>query len=446
MTEMKQKILHIGLITLGLSALAFSGTFYLKDFQSLGNDFNTPMPSATSLRLSNAFSESDDFVSFDSRMEAFIKKWNIAGASVAIAKDERLVFAKAYGFADRELKIATEPYHLFRVASVSKLVTAVGIMKLVEMGKLALDSRVFGVDGILNDSAFLNYVDKRVELITVKQLLEHSAGWTPRYGDHMFMPGVVAQKLNKPLPVSVDDIIVFALMHRLHFQPDSQSSYSNLGYAVLGKVIEKVTETDYESYIRKEVLFPLGIFDMRLGRSFLSERFENEVKYYEPDSTMVVEDFRGTGTMVSRTYGGNDIYTLGAAGGWIASASDLMKLMLSIDGNSQIRDILSSESIMTMTQPECPLKSPLGWRKIKGNAWIRTGTLASVSALMVHQADGISYVVLLNSGTWKGADFTVEIERQISNYIETIAHWPDYNLFDLQLQPMMPLQPLLTAN
>ncbi len=442
---MKKRLLHIGLITFGLSALAFSGTFYLKDFQSLGNDFNPPIPASTSLRLSNAFSESPDFNEFDARMESFIKKWNIAGASVAIAKDERLVFAKAYGYADRELKIQTEPYNLFRVASVSKLVTAVGIMKLVEQHRINLDSKVFGESGILNDSIFSNYIDPRVELITVKQLLEHSAGWTSRWGDHMFMPTVISAKLNKPLPVGVDDIIEFALMHRLHFQPDSQSGYSNLGYAVLGKVIEKVSGDDYESYIRKEVLFPLGIFDMRLGGSLLTERFENEVKYYEPDSTVLVEDYRGTGQMVSRTYGGNDIHSLGAAGGWIASATDLMKLMLAIDGNTKIKDLLSPESVDLMVTPESPLKSPLGWRRVKETAWIRTGTLASVSALMVHQMDGISYVVLLNSGTWKGADFTVEVERQLNLFIPTIAHWPTYNLFDLNSQPMVPMQPLLSS-
>jgi CubicO group peptidase (beta-lactamase class C family) len=370
---MKNRFINIGLVTLGLSALAFSGTFYIKEFQSLGNDFNPQIPASTSLRLSNVFSESPDFYQFDSQMEAFIKKWNIAGASVAISKNERLVFAKAYGYADRELKISTEPYNLFRVASVSKLITSVGIMKLVEQGKIKLDSRVFGDSGILNDSIYLNYIDPQVEQITVKQLLEHSAGWTSRWGDHMFMPTVIAKKSNKPLPVSVDDIIEFALNHRLHFVPGSQSSYSNLGYAVLGKVIEKVSGTDYESYIRKEVLFPLGIFDMRIGGSFISERFENEVKYYEPDTTVLIEDYRGTGQMVSRTYGGNDIRTLGAAGGWIASSTDLMKLMLAIDGNDKIKDILDPETIHTMVTPENPQKSPLGWRRVRENAWIRTG-------------------------------------------------------------------------
>lgn len=413
--------------------MAFSSTLYISEFQILGNEFETPLPNFSSLRLSNLFSQSEDFQDFDKYIARFLEQNNIAGASIAIAKNDKLLFAKGYGYSDIDLKTETEPFHLFRIASISKLITTVGIMKLVEKQQLSLNQNVFGSSGILNDSIYLNYVDKRVESITVKHLLEHSGGWTPKYGDHMFMPTVVAQKLGKNLPVSIQDIIQFALIHRLHFEPGSYSSYSNLGYGILGEIISKISGIDYETFIQNEVLFPLGIFDMKIAGSFLSERDELEVMYYEPDNQFFVDDYLGNGTKVSRTYGGNDMRTLGPAGGWIASSTDLMKLMLSINGNPVFNDIINQESIQIMTNNDDSLKSPLGWRKIIDDYWIRTGTLASVSSQLVYdKSNKISWVFLSNSGNWRGPDFSNTIYNQMNKAISNINIWPDYDLFDLE--------------
>ena len=132
----------------------------------------------------------------DHNVERFLRRNNLAGASLSIAKDGKVVFAKGYGFADKERSISVQPYNLFRIASVSKLVTAVAIMKLVEFDSLSLESKVFGINGILNDSSYLSYKDKKVEQITVRQLLNHSAGWTNRWGDPMFMPNVISSRNN----------------------------------------------------------------------------------------------------------------------------------------------------------------------------------------------------------------------------------------------------------
>ncbi|MFW5872931.1 MAG: serine hydrolase domain-containing protein, partial [bacterium] len=325
--------------------------------ESFGTDFTPPEPVASSLRISGFFSDDPQFKSIDRQITNFLDRNNMVGASVAIAKDGNLVFSKGYGWADRSNRIRTEPYHLFRVASVSKLITAAGIMKLVEQNKLSLHDNVFGPEGILNEPPYDEYVDNNVEKIKVIHLLNHSGGWTNRWGDPMFIPHAVARGLNKDLPVNSTDIIEFMLGKRLHFKPGTMSSYSNLGYAILGKVIEEVGEEDYESYIKSNILYPLGIFDMKLGGSYLTDRAELEVKYYEQADTYLVRDYQGN-KKVSRRYGGNDIQTLGPAGGWIASATDLLKFMQSIDGKDFPEDILSQESIEIMTNPERPFLDP----------------------------------------------------------------------------------------
>ena len=122
---------------------------------------------------------------------------------------------------------------------------------------------------------------------------------------------------------------------KLDYKPGRKSVYSNLGYAILGLIIEEVSNTSYEDYVVTNVLNPLGIYDMRLGKSLEKDRYENEVKYYGLKGERKILSSFGTGEMVPKYYGGNSIETLGAAGGWIASPAELMKLLVAIDGFSE---------------------------------------------------------------------------------------------------------------
>src|SRR6056297_1800127 len=93
---------------------------------------------AISHRLNNNISSYPQVAEAEEEIHEFLERWNIVGASVAIVKDERLIYAKGFGYADQEKDIRVEPKHLFRVASISKLITAVAIMQLREEGELGL--------------------------------------------------------------------------------------------------------------------------------------------------------------------------------------------------------------------------------------------------------------------------------------------------------------------
>jgi CubicO group peptidase (beta-lactamase class C family) len=373
--------------------------------------------------------DSQNTAFIDERIEKFRNQYSLKGMAVAIVKDEKLVFAKGYGFADVEDTIPVNPKQLFRLASVSKLITAVGIMKLVENSKISLESKVFGKYGILNDEKFLDIKDKRLEKITVRNLLNHSGGWSQRYGDLAFLPKVVANGVGESLPINVDSYIKFATTHKLHFEPGTTSAYSNLGYIILGKVISKISGMDYETFIKKNVLEPAGITDMQLGGSFYEDKLPNEVKYYQPEDAQPEESFDGSGRLLPKTYGGNDMKVLGAAGGWIASAIDLMKLIIVIDENPKVKDILSEESINQMTMVTRKL-DPLGWRKTnESGEWWRTGTLPGTSALVKRQPNGLSWVILSNTSTYKGPRLALEMDRVMTQVLARADSWPDYDLF-----------------
>lgn len=386
------------------------------------------------VRLDNSLSSGTEYEGIEKTINSFLHKWTIEGASIAIAKDGRLIYARGFGYADTASKSEAEPYNQFRIASISKLVTAVAIMKMHEEGLISLNQNVFGPDGILNDPFYGNPKDKRVYGITVAELLSHEAGWSPVYGDQMFMPTVVAEKMGVKPPVDTKTIVRFALDKRLQYTPGTGRVYSNLGYSILGLIIEKIAGMPYEDYCKKVILEPLGIYDMTIAGNLKSDKTPMEVTYYEPSDVVLKPSIYGTGEMVPPSYGGNDIRALGGAGAWLATAPDLMRLLLAIDGFSSRPDILSDESIRFMTDNENGY-APVGWKAtVQDGTWWRTGSFPGSAGMMKRQSDGISWVVLFNTSAWNGPEIYSYINNMMIRVISKSVTWPDsFDLFDYSL-------------
>lgn len=375
--------------------------------------------------------ESDTIIpEIDNNIARLLKSEHLTGgASVAISVNGHIVYTKGIGYSNIEDSIPMQPFNRMRIASVSKLVTAVAIMKLVEEGRISLHQKVFGPLGVLNDDKYLAFRDKRMGNITIYQLLNHSGGWTSRYGDPMFMSHTIARQMGKTLPISMEDIIRFMQTKSMHFTPGTASVYSNFGYGILGEIIAKTSGMPYEDYVRSEVLAPLGIYDMQIGFSRKSEQLPYEVSYYEADTSHIALDYTGSQEMVRRAYGGSDIQTLGSAGGWIGSATDLLKLVLTIDGFESVPDQLSATSVDTMVSHQVGF-DPLGWRTTIGDSWYRSGTLAATSAMIGRRHDGINYVILLNCSNYRGPDLATLLRNVMEKSINSVEQWPSRDLLD----------------
>lgn len=411
--------------------ITFQLLFIVSNHNTQGSELHKNKPQLTSSHFYNFQSDYDEFSRFESRFERFLSFWNVTGASVAFAKDGKLIYAKGFGQSNREDNHPVEPYHLFRIASVSKLVTGTAIMKLVEDGKLNLDDCVFGAEGLLNMAPYNAYRDKKVEEITVRHLLEHSGGWTTRYGDPLFEQHHLATRYGYAEPLSSEDIIAIMLKKRLHFRPGTASYYSNLGFVILGKVIEKASGMNYELYVKSEILHPLGIFDMTLGKNLRCEKDPLEVNYYEQDDAIKIQDCYGNGNLVSKSDGGNNLLAIEAAGAWIASATDILKLLLSLDGFDYPADILSKESLTEMVTPKANGFSPLGWRQTnKYGNWLRTGSFAGSSAVLKRRPDGLAYVILCNTSVWIGPDYPFKLSAFADRELSRLKTFPDVNLFE----------------
>lgn len=343
----------------------------------------------------------------DNQINAFMKKYTITGLTFAITNQEQLAYAKGYGIANKANNAPVTTNSLFRIASVSKPITSIAIMKLLEAGKLSLDDKVFGDNGILGNKYGGKPYRNGYENITVKHILEHSAGLATNDGnDPMFSEFNLTQ----------DQIIENVVKNRnLYSTPDTKYAYSNFGYCVLGRIIEKLSDMTYEQYVRKEVLTPAGTGKMQITANTIATRKENEVIYYN---------------LNDNPYASN-VARMDSHGGWIASSIDLVKLLSQVDGFNGKPDILKPATIDIMTQYS-PLGSSysLGWQVNQSYNWWHTGLLTGTSSELVRAANGFSWAIITNYGVLGTNDaYFTDLDNLGWSIINTVKEWPDYDLF-----------------
>lgn len=345
----------------------------------------------------------------DSLVERYLKRWEINGAQLVITRNDSLLYARGFGWADKERGIRMEPNMLMRFASVSKLITAVGIMKLQEMKKLKMNEKVFGPKGILNDTTYNNGIkDQRYYNITVEQLLRHQAGFNNYAGDPVSSTRYIMMQNHLTTPPDHKTLLKILLKRHLGYTPGEGKCYSNLGYMILSMIIEKKSRMKYENFMQKYVLQPAGCYDMHIAGTYYKDRRSNETKYYMHQGSIPVYEYNNSGRMVEKCYGDTDLPRLSGAGAWCGSAAELSRLIASIDGLPHVKDILSKKSIQFMTTEQPDHQYSIGWNYTpKSNRpWIRTGSLAGTSAIVLKYPDGQCWILITNTSTWKGHGFS----------------------------------------
>ena len=387
----------------------------------------------------------------DQAVEAFLNTYDIPGATLAVAKDGELVYARAFGHADLAGNEPTQPHHLFRIASVSKPITSLAVMKLIEKQAFSLSSQVFGPGGLLEAHPYLSqvsYTDLRLEDITVQHLLEHTAGWnrdvdcveepaTP-YGyaishcDPIGFPLHVTHLLGESNPVREEVLIRFLMEEGLDFAPGTGYAYSNIGYLVLGEIIAQVSGQSYEAYVQQEILAPLGICDMHIGKNLKAEQARREAEY-QGNGFQTLSCY-GTGNQVPWEYGGFNLEAMGAHGGWIATARDLLRLLSAVDGFGTRPDILSSATLNTMTTVSNQNGTyAKGWSINQFGNWWHTGALDGSASIWVRSSGGYLWAFITNKRIIdsQANQFWSDFDDLPWNCVQNTSTWPDHDLFDL---------------
>jgi CubicO group peptidase (beta-lactamase class C family) len=338
---------------------------------------------------------------------AFMRKYDVPGLSVAIARRGRLVYTRGFGLADKETNEKVTPNHLFRIASVSKPITSTTIFRLIENGKLRLSDKVFGPRAILGTDYGQPPYQQYIDEITVEHLLTHTAGgWTNDGHDPMF----------HHIEMDHQHLIAWTIANQpLENPPGTHYAYSNFGFCILGRVIEKLTGKPYADAVQELVLRPCGISTMRIGGNTRAERAPQEVIYYDQSGESPYGKIMNVRRMDSH-------------GGWLATPTDLTRFLVRVDKFPTKPDILKPATIELMTT--APAVSPgyaKGWCVNKYNNWWHMGSLPGTSTVMVRTSHQFCWAILCN--TRAPGNMGGDLDNLAWEMVGKISTWPERDLF-----------------
>jgi len=260
--------------------------------------------------------DSFDLKAIDTYLADYLRAKNLPGMSIAIVKNGELVFTKGYGKRSLEEGRSVETNTLFAIGSITKQFTCALVLMLAEEGKLAVDDKVSKYSPDLT----------RANDITLLELMNNVSG----YADY-YPLDFVDRRMQKE--ISPDDLLRQYAGGKLDFEPGSRYSYSNTGFILLGRVVEKVSGEPYGEFLSKRILKPLGmdhtayepeISDKRLARGYTTFAL-SDPEYSSPEA-------KGW---------------IGAAGGIYSTPSDLAKWDMALISGK----VLKAESFELMTKP-----------------------------------------------------------------------------------------------
>lgn len=383
----------------------------------------------------------DPLRSIDAPILRAMRRYGVKGGVVAVTRRGRLVALRAYGRTGMDPRVRTDPNARFRIASLSKPITAVAIHLLVAQGRLSLDQPVLDVLAIEPPPDAT--LDPRWRRVTVRRLLEHSGGWDrmeTRF-DPTFESRTIAKSLGVALPPTLEDIVRYMLGQPLDFEPGTRYAYSNFGYSLLGLVIERTTGEPYEAWVRTHVLAPMGIRRMEIGHELVRDRPADETLYFDdPDEGLAPNLFSEAHELVPPSDGGFAMAPMAAHGGWIASAADYARFLVHVDGLPSPPDLLPSAELEAMLAPPShrDFDPREGWYghgfdvipQANGERiWSHTGAKPGTTTIAVRDPHGFSYVALMNGRPLEG-DFSEDLDRAIGAGLDAVPKWPDVDLFE----------------
>ncbi len=306
--------------------------------------------------------EESDLDQFNQDIIDLLDRWDIPGAQLAVMHNGSLVYRQGFGMSDVESSTPVDNDSRFRVASLSKAVTSASILTLIQDGTLTLEDKM--VDHIphlmpntIEGCDYPNHPENfSLQDVTISQLLNHRGGWNvssdPTYWHWNTWhsrndPCIDKDGLNQnydhgnsaPLPMEM--VLREWLRHPLNYEPGTQYVYSNIGYQILGQIIEQKSGMSYEAYAQEHVLAPMGITSMQIGMTMPNQRAAGEVLYYDYENDTSLchfpSDVDDQGNPIFETaedpYCGNFVIEeKDGGGGWIASASDYAKFIANLDG------------------------------------------------------------------------------------------------------------------
>jgi CubicO group peptidase (beta-lactamase class C family) len=314
-----------------------------------------PAQAQAGLKTNNKADSNDVFV------QNVMKKEVVPGATLMVYKDGKMLKATAYGLANLEHRVTTKFQTIFELASVSKPITALAVMQLVEQGRVSLDSSI---------SKYIYGVPASHAGIKVRHLLSHTSGLPEDHFNTMKLYGP------SPLRYTVKEQLEDVFKMKLKFNPGEGFQYSNAGYFLLSLIVANTSGIAFEDYLQQNIFERASMKSVRFinGDSIVFDRAQ---VYTKRKDKLVRWSLEIMQAVESNGYGG-----------LMANSPDLVQLAVGLFGGK----IVSKETLAQMTTPENYVNKPesklserseiaLGWfiREINGRKCLmhsgHTGTV-----------------------------------------------------------------------
>jgi CubicO group peptidase (beta-lactamase class C family) len=182
-----------------------------------------------------------------------MKKQEIPGISMAVVHRGTIIYGKCFGLANLEHSITVTPQSPFKIASLTKPITAIAVMQLAEKGEILLDKSL---------NYYLDYLPKEWREITIRQLLSHTSGLS----DYFQSPDW-SWRNSWRLDLSHDEVIRMCAKSPILYNPGERMQYCNMGYYLLGMLIEEVSKMSYEEYLHEHIFKALRMSNSRLDNA-----------------------------------------------------------------------------------------------------------------------------------------------------------------------------------
>ncbi|MCH2466159.1 MAG: beta-lactamase family protein [Gemmatimonadetes bacterium] len=353
-----------------------------------------------------------NFEHFDSIMGQFMSAREIHAGALGVMKDSRIVYDKSFGWKDEAQQTTLLPGVMMRLASVTKPITGAAIRELESKELLDLDDYVFDLGqpegGILDLDPFRSLGDTLLAKVTVRHLLLHHGGWDRDVvGDLAFREIRIAEAMEVPSPPGRIHTVRYVLGQPLQFPPGSKRAYSNIGYLMLGSVVEEVSGMDYLTYVLETVFDPIGVARGELiqGRTFPDDQNSRE-PWYDSDA-MSKNVFDPAGPQVKTPYGGWDLESMISFGGLVASTRAILEFL-------DVYQVSGDDIGARRTGTESST-----WRRN------HTGSFSGTNTLARQRGDGVNYVVLFNKKPSTGGYYSSQIRGEIDDLLDQgLICWP----------------------
>ena len=358
---------------------------------------------------------------FDDAMQAFMDYHGIQAGVLGVMKDGRIIYLRGFGWRDKAHTTVLPENAMMRLASVTKPVTAAGIRRLIDWGTFDLHDYVFALGqasppgpGLLVYPAFPEVREDLIEIITVDHCLRHRGGWNREpddVPDLTYMEIAIASDMGISSPPGRVNTVRWIMGQGLQFFPGTERHYSNIGYLLLGLILEQESGMDYISFIRRYVLtesmwFPETEFE--LGRTFPADRNPRE-PWYDDDvlAISVFDPWSFPPTWVRRPDGSWDHEARTGQGALIASAVPMLNYL------------------ETYTANGINIGVPLTGRIHEDHG----GSLKGTNVVAQQRTDGINFVLLINKRNpdSDGIPYSVQFRDGFNDFLD-IAYatwaWP----------------------